>query len=75
MQFKDIIGQEDVKRHLIEMYAQNRLSHALLFLGKEFYDNSHSLSVKVYLFIDFTFHGWPPILLKVDAIIYFYFKK
>jgi len=35
VQFKDIIGQEDVKRHLIEMYAQNRLSHALLFLGKE----------------------------------------
>ncbi len=35
MQFKDIIGQQEVKQRLIEMYAQNRLSHALLFLGKE----------------------------------------
>ena len=35
MQFKDIIGQEVVKHHLVEMVAHNRLSHALLFLGKE----------------------------------------
>ena len=35
MQFKDIIGQEETKQHLIQMYRQNRLSHALLFLGKE----------------------------------------
>jgi DNA polymerase-3 subunit delta' len=35
MQFKDVIGQEWVKQHLIEMVQQNRLSHALLFLGKE----------------------------------------
>ncbi len=35
MQFKDIIGQNQVKQRLIEMYNQNRLSHALLFLGKE----------------------------------------
>ena len=35
MQFKDIIGQDQVKQRLIEMYHQNRLSHALLFLGKE----------------------------------------
>ena len=35
MQFKDVIGQAEVKQHLIEMVAQNRLSHALLFLGKE----------------------------------------
>lgn len=35
MQFKDIIGQEAVKQHLAEMVQQNRLSHALLFLGKE----------------------------------------
>jgi DNA polymerase-3 subunit delta' len=33
--FKDVIGQEEVKRHLIEMVQHNRLSHALLFLGKE----------------------------------------
>ena len=35
MQFKDIIGQEDVKSQLIQMFQQNRLSHALLFLGNE----------------------------------------
>ncbi len=35
MQFKDVIGQQHVKQHLIEMVQQNRLSHALLFLGKE----------------------------------------
>jgi DNA polymerase III subunit delta' len=35
MQFKDVIGQHEVKQHLVEMVQQNRLSHALLFLGKE----------------------------------------
>jgi DNA polymerase III subunit delta' len=35
MLFRDIIGQYDVKQHLVEMVAQNRLSHALLFLAKE----------------------------------------
>lgn len=35
MQFKDIIGQPAVKQHLAEMVEHNRLSHALLFLGKE----------------------------------------
>jgi len=35
MQFKDVIGQYEVKQHLVEMVQQNRLSHALLFLGKE----------------------------------------
>lgn len=35
MQFKDIIGLNETKQHLIEMVHQNRLSHALLFLGKE----------------------------------------
>jgi DNA polymerase-3 subunit delta' len=35
MQFKDVIGQEEVKQHLVEMIAHNRLSHALLFLGRE----------------------------------------
>ena len=35
MLFKDIIGNEAVKQHLTEMVQQNRLSHALLFLGKE----------------------------------------
>jgi DNA polymerase III subunit delta' len=35
MLFRDVIGQESVKHNLIEMVRQNRLSHALLFLGKE----------------------------------------
>jgi DNA polymerase-3 subunit delta' len=35
MLFSDVIGQEQVKKHLVEMVANNRISHALLFLGKE----------------------------------------
>lgn len=35
MLFKNVIGQQIVKQHLTEMVQQNRLSHALLFLGKE----------------------------------------
>lgn len=35
MNFSNIIGLTETKQHLIEMVQQNRLSHALLFLGKE----------------------------------------
>jgi DNA polymerase-3 subunit delta' len=35
MQFQNIIAQHEVKRRLREMVQRNRLSHALLFLGKE----------------------------------------
>ncbi|MEP6846075.1 MAG: hypothetical protein ABI861_08725 [Panacibacter sp.] len=35
MLFKDIIGQQSTKQQLCEMLQHNRLSHALLFLGKE----------------------------------------
>src|SRR3954447_24441044 len=35
MLFKEVIGQNEVKRHLAEMVQSNRLSHALLFLGKQ----------------------------------------
>ncbi|HUR12517.1 MAG TPA: hypothetical protein VM012_14170, partial [Flavitalea sp.] len=35
MQLKDVIGQLDVKVHLCELLQQNRLSHALLFSGRE----------------------------------------
>lgn len=35
MQFSDIIGQQPVKQQLTELVQHNRLSHALLFLGKE----------------------------------------
>ncbi|MBS1495988.1 MAG: hypothetical protein JSU03_01620 [Bacteroidetes bacterium] len=35
MQFSQVIGQKDLKLHLTQMIQQNRLSHALLLLGKE----------------------------------------
>ena len=35
MQFSDIIGQQEIKHQLAELVQHNRLSHALLFLGKE----------------------------------------
>ncbi|MEO7923709.1 MAG: hypothetical protein ABIR30_08515 [Chitinophagaceae bacterium] len=35
MRFADIIGQAAVKEQLAELVQHNRLSHALLFLGKE----------------------------------------
>lgn len=35
MQFEDVIGQEEIKKHLVDLVLNNRLSHALLFLGKE----------------------------------------
>jgi DNA polymerase-3 subunit delta' len=35
MQFSQVIGQKGLKTHLKQMIQQNRLSHALLFLGKE----------------------------------------
>lgn len=35
MQFSEIINQKEVKQQLVELVQHNRLSHALLFLGKE----------------------------------------
>ncbi len=35
MQFQSIIGQTYTKHQLVQMVQRNRLSHALLFLGKE----------------------------------------
>lgn len=35
MTFNDVIGNQNVKQHLLELMLQNRLPHALLFLGKE----------------------------------------
>jgi DNA polymerase-3 subunit delta' len=35
MQFEDIVGQQELIHQLQEMVDQNRLSHALLFIGKE----------------------------------------
>jgi DNA polymerase-3 subunit delta' len=35
MLFSDVIGQQNIKQHLLEMVEKNRLSHALLFMGNE----------------------------------------
>src|SRR5215204_6501557 len=35
MLFSEIIGQAEIKQQLAELVHYNRLSHALLFLGKE----------------------------------------
>lgn len=35
MQFKDVIGQQELKKELPQLLQENRLAHALLFLGKE----------------------------------------
>ena len=35
MQFHSITGQKETKEQLVQMIQHNRLSHALLFLGKE----------------------------------------
>ena len=35
MLFQSVIGQKETKQQLVQMIRQNRLSHALLFLGKE----------------------------------------
>jgi DNA polymerase-3 subunit delta' len=42
MRFENVIGQGAIKKHLIDLVLNNRLSHALLFLGKE---GSGSLSM------------------------------
>ncbi len=35
MQFKDIVGQEEIKQQLIQTVTENRMSHAQLFLSPE----------------------------------------
>ncbi len=35
VQFEQIIGQKEIKDQMVQMVQHNRLSHALLFLGKE----------------------------------------
>jgi len=35
MQFKDIVGQEEIKQQLIQTVVENRVSHAQLFLSAE----------------------------------------
>lgn len=35
MQFKDVIGQKEIKKKLIETVNENRISHAQMFIGHE----------------------------------------
>ncbi len=35
MQFREVLGREDIKEHLRGLVQRNRLSHSLLFLGAE----------------------------------------
>lgn len=35
MQFKEVIGQEKIKRQLVQMHENGRVPHALMFLGNE----------------------------------------
>lgn len=35
MQFKSIVGHQEIKSHLIQQVKSNRISHAQMFLGKE----------------------------------------
>jgi DNA polymerase-3 subunit delta' len=46
MQFSEIAGQSSIKEKLVQLVSQNRLSHALLFLGKE---GSGSLQLAIAL--------------------------
>lgn len=63
MQFKDIINQEEIKRQVVEMVQHNRLSHALLFLGKE---GTGSLSLAIALAQYLTCEKANPILRQAQ---------
>ena len=44
MQFKDLIGQQKIKNQLNDLVQNNRLSHSLLFIGR---DGSGSLPLSI----------------------------
>ncbi len=53
MQFKKVIGQEDVKRRLIHAAKEGRISHAQLFLGPEGSGNlALAIAYAQYLFCE-----------------------
>ena len=66
MQFQDVTGQKEVKKHLVDLVLHNRLSHALLFLGKE---GSGSLSLAL-AFAQYTIcnSARPPENLETSAL-------
>lgn len=53
MLFRDVVGQEDLKRHLIEEVKDDKISHAQLFLGKSGYGGLPlALAFVQYLFCE-----------------------
>ena len=51
MQFKDVIGQSELKKHLISEVKLDKISHAQLFLGKLGYGSLPlSLAFAQYIF-------------------------
>jgi DNA polymerase-3 subunit delta' len=53
MQFKDVIGQEELKRHLIQEVQNDKISHAQLFLGKSGFGSlPMALSFVQYIFCE-----------------------
>lgn len=53
MQFKDVIGQEELKKHLIQEIENDKISHAQLFLGKTGYGGLPlALAFVQYLFCE-----------------------
>ncbi|TNE55413.1 MAG: DNA polymerase III subunit delta [Bacteroidetes bacterium] len=53
MQFKDVIGQKEIKHHLIQEVLQDKISHAQLFLGSSGYGSLPlALAFIQYLFCE-----------------------
>jgi DNA polymerase-3 subunit delta' len=64
MQFKDITGQHEVKKQLVELVQHNRLSHALLFLSTEG-SGALSLAMALAQYISLIPHS--PLLQRGDG--------
>ena len=53
MQFKDVVGQSELKSHLIQEVLAEKVSHAQLFLGKPGFGSlSMALAFVQYLFCE-----------------------
>lgn len=63
MRFSSIIGQNSVKEKLVSLVLQNRLSHALLFLGKEGVGSlSLAMALAQYLLCEKVKRGLNPVV-------------
>ena len=51
MQFKAVVGQQNIKQHLIDEVNHEKISHAQLFLGKQGYGGLNlALAFAQYIF-------------------------